>query len=69
MSFCQFNRQWIENSELRKINYDLKQFDASLLEGKILVRAGRQELAKPVFFIYINSMKWISKFSINFILI
>ncbi|ELU07130.1 hypothetical protein CAPTEDRAFT_44527, partial [Capitella teleta] len=41
-------KSWIENSELRDMTYVLKKFDASVLDGKIVVRGGRQELAKPM---------------------
>ena len=41
-------RDWIEQTELKLIDYVLKGFDTSILDGAIKVRGGRQELAKPV---------------------
>ena len=41
-------RDWIEQTELKRIDYVLKGFDTSILDGTIKVRGGRQELAKPV---------------------
>ena len=47
VSFVPF-RDWIEQTELKLIDYVLKGFDTSILDGAIKVRGGRQELAKPV---------------------
>ena len=42
------HRGWIEQTELKGIDYVLKGFDTSIVEGAIKVRGGRQELGKPV---------------------
>ncbi|CAD5124936.1 DgyrCDS13181 [Dimorphilus gyrociliatus] len=41
-------RNWISNSELRNINYDITEFDTSLLHSKVKLHSGRPELAKPM---------------------
>lgn len=41
-------RIWIETTKLRDIHYQIKRFPESWVNGKIKVRSGREDLAKPV---------------------
>lgn len=41
-------RAWIESTRLHDIMYEIKAFPEELVEGKIKVRGGRQELATPL---------------------
>lgn len=41
-------KTWIEKTRLHEIMYELKVFPEHLVEGKVKVRGGRQELARPL---------------------
>ena len=45
---CFICRTWIENTRLHDIMYEIKPFPEELVTGKVKVRGGRQELARPV---------------------
>lgn len=44
----EYCRDWIAGTPLRRITYELKVFYSKRVEDKIIVRAGRSDLAKPV---------------------
>lgn len=48
---------WLMKTKLSVINYEVKIFPKSLVEGKIKVRGGRPELANPVSATYYSIQK------------